>query len=184
MTGSLFHGLWHDPHIRDHVIMTPGPKQGTITRDPSLQLDAQKKYASTLISPKAPKKMGAHLMIRKRSPSENHTANPKNHGFSTEKKLHLQLLQGSLVIRQVLRERSKWWLDADIFEGRIGLWNSKIVIVIHQIILQWLFLVPLKGGRWHIILQLAVYTTYILPSGGLYATYHLLGEPETTIEYI
>ena len=25
-------------------------------------------------------------------------------------------------------------------------------------------------------------TTYILPSGGLYATYHLLGEPETTIE--
>ena len=33
-----------------------------------------------------------------------------------------------------------------------------------------------------IINQLAVYTTYILPSGGLYATYHLLGEPETTIE--
>ena len=25
----------------------------------------------------------------------------------------------------------------------------------------WLFLVPLKGGRWHIIPQLAVYTTYI-----------------------
>ena len=49
---------------------------------------------------------------------------------------------------------------------------------------QWLFLVPLKGGRWHIIPQLALYTTYILPSGGLYATYHLLGEPETTIEKI
>ena len=48
--------------------------------------------------------------------------------------------------------------------------------------IQWLSLVPLKGGRWHIIPQLAVYTTYILPSGGLYATYHLLGEPETTIE--
>ena len=47
---------------------------------------------------------------------------------------------------------------------------------------QWLFLVPLKGGRWHTIPQLEVYTTYILPSGGLYATYHLLGEPETTIE--
>ncbi len=43
-------------------------------------------------------------------------------------------------------------------------------------------MVPLKGGRWHIIPQLAVYTTYILPSGGLYATYHLLGEPETTID--
>ena len=27
-----------------------------------------------------------------------------------------------------------------------------------------------------------LYTTYILPSEGLYATYHLLGEPETTIE--
>ena len=39
---------------------------------------------------------------------------------------------------------------------------------------QWLFLVPLKGGRWHIIPQLAVYR--------LYATYHLLGEPETTID--
>ena len=33
---------------------------------------------------------------------------------------------------------------------------------------QWLFLVPLKGGRWHIIPQLAVYTTYIpLMSFGL-----------------
>ena len=32
--------------------------------------------------------------------------------------------------------------------------------------IQWLFLVPIKGGRWHIIPQLAVYTTYILPSGG------------------
>ena len=55
---------------------------------------------------------------------------------------------------------------------------------------QWLFLVPLKGGRWHIIPQLAVYTiyiplytTYILPSGGLYATHHLLGELETTIDH-
>ena len=28
---------------------------------------------------------------------------------------------------------------------------------------QWLFLAPLKGGRWHIILQLAVYTTYNIP---------------------
>ena len=27
-----------------------------------------------------------------------------------------------------------------------------------------------------------LYTTYILPSGGLYATYHLLREPETTID--
>ena len=47
---------------------------------------------------------------------------------------------------------------------------------------QWLFLVPLKGGRWHIIPQLAVYTTYILPFGGLYATYHPLQESEKSIE--
>ena len=50
-------------------------------------------------------------------------------------------------------------------------------------ICQWLFLVPLKGGRDYIIPQLAVYTTYILPSGGLYNPYHLLGEPETAIEF-
>ena len=48
---------------------------------------------------------------------------------------------------------------------------------------QWLFLVPVKGGRWHIIPQLAVYTTYTLPSGGFYATYHLLREPETAIDF-
>ena len=50
---------------------------------------------------------------------------------------------------------------------------------------RWLFLVPIKGGRWHIIPQLAVYTiiyTHILPIGGLYATYHLLWEPKTTID--
>ena len=54
---------------------------------------------------------------------------------------------------------------------------------------QWLFLVPLKGGRDYIIPQLAVYTTYVplivlAEPGGLYATYHLLGEPETTIEAV
>ena len=52
---------------------------------------------------------------------------------------------------------------------------------------QWLFLVPLKGGRWHIIPQLAVYTTYIpliycLLGGKKCYRSHLLGEPETTIE--
>ena len=38
------------------------------------------------------------------------------------------------------------------------------------------------GGRDYIIPQLAVYTTYILPIGGLYNPYHLLGEPETAID--
>ncbi len=35
---------------------------------------------------------------------------------------------------------------------------------------------PPIGSIYHL------YTTYILASGGLYATYHLLGEPETTID--
>ncbi len=39
-----------------------------------------------------------------------------------------------------------------------------------------------KSGRDYIIPQLAVYTTYILPSGGLYNPYDLLGEPETAID--
>ena len=29
-----------------------------------------------------------------------------------------------------------------------------------------------------------VYKWYILPIGGLYATYHLLGEPEATIDFL
>ena len=57
-----------------------------------------------------------------------------------------------------------------------GTWQQKI---------NGCFWIPQKvGKRWHIIHQLVVYTTYILPSGGLYATYHLLREPETTIEKI
>ena len=52
---------------------------------------------------------------------------------------------------------------------------------------QWSFLVPSIGGRYHIIPQLAVYTTYIpltyiLPIGWFYITYHLWREPETAIE--
>ena len=50
---------------------------------------------------------------------------------------------------------------------------------------QWSFLVPLIGGRYHIITQLAIYKWYIsgiLPIWGLYGTYHLLREPETTID--
>ena len=68
--------------------------------------------------------------------------------------------------------------------------NPVVIFVPHchelELYYQWLFLVPLKGGRWHIIPQFSVYTTYIplvvLAFWWLYATYHLLGEPETTIE--
>ncbi len=55
---------------------------------------------------------------------------------------------------------------------------------------QWLFLVPLKGGRWHIIPQLAVDTTYIplivlaFWGGPICYRSHLLGEPETTIDLV
>ena len=37
---------------------------------------------------------------------------------------------------------------------------------------------PPIGSIYHL------YTTYILPSGGLHNPYHLLWEPETTIEYL
>ena len=42
---------------------------------------------------------------------------------------------------------------------------------------QWSFLVPLIGGRYRIVSQLAIYKWYILPIGGIYGTYHLWREP-------
>ena len=51
---------------------------------------------------------------------------------------------------------------------------------------QRLLLVPLIGGRWYIITQLAIYKWYIrgiLPIGWFYITYHLLREPKTTIDF-
>ena len=94
-----------------------------------------------------------------------------------------------------------WLVDLDkkclrwcfVLSFFLGSWKFEIPInpnfLGNIFFFQWLFLVPLKGGRWHIIHQLAgnsyrLYTTYILPSGGLYATYHLLGEPETTIDFL
>ena len=47
---------------------------------------------------------------------------------------------------------------------------------------QWIFQVPVKGGRDYITPQKAIYKWYILPIGGLYATYHPLKEPEKSIE--
>ena len=61
------------------------------------------------------------------------------------------------------------------------------ILVVSWWYVQWIFQVPIKGGRWHIIPPIGsiyhLYTTCILPSGGLYATYHLLREPETTIDW-
>ena len=61
-----------------------------------------------------------------------------------------------------------------------GIWTKKLPQFCF-----WLFFGSRRRwDRWHIIPQVAVYTTYILPSGGIYATYHLLREPETTIEIL
>ena len=55
---------------------------------------------------------------------------------------------------------------------------------------QWLFLVPLKGGRWYIIPQLAGKIPLYIPlivlaePGGLYNPYHLLPEPEKSIDQV
>ena len=51
-----------------------------------------------------------------------------------------------------------------------------------QVNIQWIFQVPVKGGRDYITHQKAIYKWYILPIGGLYATYHPLKEPEKSIE--
>ncbi len=82
---------------------------------------------------------------------------------------------------RVMSTIKHWWIDL-----------SRVVIdrlSVDPTLIQWLFLVPLKGGRQHITPQKAIYKWqwykwYILPIGWLYATYHLLGEPETTIDWL
>ena len=62
------------------------------------------------------------------------------------------------------------------------IWMCNLIFKLNFKKNQWSFLVPLIGGRWYIIPQLAIYKWYILPIGWLYGTYHLLREPETAIE--
>ncbi len=47
----------------------------------------------------------------------------------------------------------------------------------------WVAYNPPTGSIYHLY-NLYIYHLYIAFWGGLYATYHLLGEPETTIEMI
>ena len=78
------------------------------------------------------------------------------------------------------------WVDQFLAEnpGYVELSDRMILVpLISQTLSQWSFLVPSIGGRYHIIPQLAVYTTYILPIGWLYITYHPLREPETAIDW-
>ena len=53
----------------------------------------------------------------------------------------------------------------DFFMVNVGRYNSPMDHLgrgcMWSKIIQWIFQVPVKGGRWHIIPQLAVYTTYI-----------------------
>ena len=56
------------------------------------------------------------------------------------------------------------------FNGRLdfqGVCSEKMEKLLSKTIHQWLFLVPIKGGRWHSSIY-HLYTTYILASGGLY----------------
>ena len=67
--------------------------------------------------------------------------------------------------------------------GRWKGWNQRIAPPIGYFCWdQWIFQVPVKGGRDYITSQKAIYKWYILLIGRLYTTYHLLGEPETTID--
>ena len=112
-----------------------------------------------------------------------------------DKKLILFVMVSWLLLLLLLLQNYTPWNQQFALENRpsrneISSWNHQTFSgafavsfregTTKHLFIQWLFLFPLKGGRWHIIPQLAVYTTYIpliLPSGGLYATYHLLEEP-------
>ena len=65
-------------------------------------------------------------------------------------------------------------------------WNKGIMDST-WILYQWLFLVPVKGGRDYITSQKAIYKwyiyVYILLIGWLYTTYQPLQEPEKSIDY-
>ena len=73
------------------------------------------------------------------------------------------LLQpGSKPLQGLTGSRGVWWKKMH------QIWKKEFQILkqkdnIHQ----WLFLVPLKGGRLHTTPQKAIYKWYILPSGGL-----------------
>ena len=93
------------------------------------------------------------------------------------------------------RKNDRRWFKPEIISTHpwVGTWISDLPIAIWSIsnsknllLYQWSFLVPLIGGRYHIIPQLAVYTTYIpliYCLLGDYITCHLLREPETAIDY-
>ena len=78
---------------------------------------------------------------------------------------HKQPFKGSLNHSKMITSRSARWVvflfvagcsKRDVLSRLDGCfcWETSSFC-------QWLFLVPLTGGRWHIIPQLAVYTTYI-----------------------
>ena len=65
-------------------------------------------------------------------------------------------------------------LSGDFCLSKLAAWQS----------FQWILQVPVKGGRDYITHQKAIYKWYILPIGGLYATYHPLKEPDKSIDLL
>ena len=91
-----------------------------------------------------------------------------------------------------------WWIFVDFFLSKrkieyfeLGLFELLGPLYKNRLTyVQWLFLVPVKGGIGGIFDPPIgrKYTTYIplidCLQGGLYATYHLLREPETTVDML
>ena len=143
---------------------------------------------------------GSHMILQLIYLSPNTFACNNEKGFNREKAIKeiYTISYPTDSSKKKWNNEKKFWLVGLISgiknaPGFIGDYNETGSIGFHWFfglpgsVFQWLLLVPLKGGRWHIIPQLAVYTTYIpliyCLLGGLYATYHLLGEPETFIEF-
>ena len=84
-------------------------------------------------------------------------------------------------VRRVSKKLAVFPFDSGIFCQR-GRWPERSQ-ALGSASSQWIFQLPPK--RWdrdYITPQKAIYKWYILPIGWLYATYHLSGEPETTID--
>ena len=86
-------------------------------------------------------------------------------------------------IESITASRLKFALGKWALPMNFGFPHSNSVIDSNQ----WSFLLPLIGGRYHIILQLAVYPLiyhlYVAYWVIIYITYHLLREPETAIDH-
>ena len=94
---------------------------------------------------------------------------PPRQQQNTDKAHHYPLFLGSwhpptvflAAKRQPPKELKSWRVASRPLVRPREFWGIEGKIAMGMNYVQWLFLVPLKGGRWHTIPQLAVYTTYI-----------------------